>query len=108
MNEYIEEKQAEFIALLKLAYESKDITQSFYDYARLERCDLENWDELFDYFTAKNEELIEQLSHKEKYFLIERIEKGAAYIERTDITEAQRDFGMKLYNRLCAELEGMK
>lgn len=108
MKDYIAEKEDDFRGRLQKAFEDKEITLTYYDYARNIRCDAEDWDSVFDHFTMLNEGLIEQLESKEKYFLLERIEAGYAYVHREDITDVQRAKGWVLYNKLCEELEEMK
>lgn len=84
-----------YFRLLEKSINAGDITEDFFEY--LSELPAETIDE-------------QETAYKElaKSIIQTRLIKGAAYIERVDITEAQREKGMKLYNSLCAELEGMK
>lgn len=53
------------------------------------------------------QKLEDQRKEKRAYYekLLERIIKGAAYLERTDISETDRKKGEKLYEQLCKEAD---
>lgn len=104
---YIAEKQAEYLGLLNRCFDAKDITEEFYEFARFQRCEETDWDSVFEYFTQLNEGLVEQIQNKAKYFLIERIDKGIAYMHRDDITTEQRRGAERLLDQLSKELEAM-
>lgn len=86
----------------KSALEASKLSQDSYE--QLQALPLETLDELERAYTS----YIDMLSRPEYYKLLERLVRGAEYMSRTDITEVQRANGMKLYNQLCKELEGMK
>lgn len=87
---------------IKAAYDDGKLSKDSNE--QLQFMMLDTLDELEAAYT----QYIDMLSRPEYYALLERIVKGAEYMARTDITAEQRVKGMQLYNRLCAELEGMK
>lgn len=84
-----------YYTLLDKSIEAGSITEDFFDY--LSTLPVETIDE--------QEEAYKELARS---ILQTRLIKGATYIERVDITEAQREKAMKLYNQLVSELEVMK
>lgn len=84
-------------------------------YLRLLDKSLEVGDISDDFFDSLSELPVETIDEQEEAYkelarsiLQTRLMKGAVYLERTDLTEAQRVKGMQLYNKLCEELEVMK
>lgn len=97
------------------AYHAEMRTDLKNGYLRLLDKSLEAGDISDDFFDSLSELPVETIDEQEEAYkelarsiLQTRLMKGAVYLERTDLTEAQRVKGMQLYNKLCEELEVMK
>lgn len=98
-NAYCEEQTSEmrngYYRLVEKSIEAGDITEDFFEY--LSELPVENLDDQKKAYKELASSIIQT-----------RMMKGAVYLERTDLTEAQRARGMSLYNQLNSELEQIR
>lgn len=93
--EYLESKQTEIMRIIHKSYKAGMMTREEYTRILLrdpkDSYDLERW----------YADLILILAENQYHKTLSRIQKGAIYLEREDLSELERKKGMKLYDELC-------
>lgn len=98
---YITAKQSTATRLIQGCYDEKQIGED--DYLRLiaERCAETEWDDIYNHFTFQLIELGEAVERH----LLERIVKGATFIDSLAKNDPRLKPAEAKYDALCAQLE---